>query len=111
GYEAIRGEILARQKELGLLPADTELSQINPHGEPAATGPDGQPWPQLDTVRPWASLSADEQRLFARMAEVYAGYLSYTDHELGRVIDYLEAAGELDDTLVVVVSDNGGSGE
>ena len=45
GYEAIRAEILARQKELGLLPDDTELSPINPHGEPARTGPDGQPWP------------------------------------------------------------------
>lgn len=111
GYEAIREQILARQQELGLLPADTELSRINPHGEPAATGPDGQPWPMLDTVRPWASLSADERRLFARMAEVYAGYISCTDHEIGRLVDYLEAAGELDNTLVVVVSDNGGSGE
>ncbi len=111
GYEAIRDEILARQKELGLLPDDTELSTINPHGEPAATGPDGQPWPLLDTVRPWDSLSADEQRLFSRMAEVFAGYISYTDHELGRVLDYLEESGQLDNTLIVVVSDNGGSGE
>ncbi len=111
GYEAIRAEILARQQELGLLPADTELSRINPHGEPRRTGPDGQPWPLLDTVRPWASLSADEQRLFARMAEVYAGYLSYTDHQLGRVIDYLEESGQLENTLIVVSSDNGGSGE
>ena len=51
----------------------------------SATGPDGQPWPLLDTVRPWDSLSADEQRLFARMAEVFAGYISYTDDQLGRV--------------------------
>ena len=99
GYEAIRAEILARQKELGLLPDDTELSPINPHGEPAATGPDGQPWPLLDTVRPWDSLSADEQRLFARMAEVFAGYVSYTDDQLGRVLDYLEESGQLDNTL------------
>ncbi len=111
GYEAIRVETLARQKELGLLPPETELSPINPHGEPQATGPDGQPWPPLDTVRPWDSLSADEQRLFARMAEVFAGYVSYTDHELGRVIDYLEESEQLDNTLIVVVSDNGGSGE
>ena len=111
GYEAIRAEILARQKELGLLPAETELSVINPHGEPAATGPDGQPWPMLDTVRPWDSLGADEQRLFSRMAEVFAGYISYTDHELGRVLDYLEESDQLDNTLIVVVSDNGGSGE
>ena len=62
-------------------------------------------------MRPWDSLSADEQRLFSRMAEVYAGYISYTDHELGRVLDYLEESEQLDNTLIVVVSDNGGSGE
>ena len=75
------------------------------------TGPDGQPWPLLDTVRPWDSLTADEQRLFARMAEVFAGYISYYDHQLGRVLDYLEESGQLDNTIVVVVSDNGASGE
>jgi arylsulfatase len=111
GYEAIRAGILARQIELGLLPAGTELSVINPHGEPERTGPDGQPWPMLDTVRPWGSLTADEKRLFARMAEVFAGYISYYDDQLGRLFDYLEESGQLDNTLVVVVSDNGGSGE
>ena len=111
GYEAIREEILARQIELGLLPEGTELSPINPHGEPERTGPDGKPWPGLDTVRPWDSLSEDEQRLFCRMAEVFAGYISYTDDQLGRVLDYLEESGQLDNTLVVVVSDNGASGE
>jgi arylsulfatase A-like enzyme len=111
GYEAIRAEILQRQKELGLLPVDTELSPINPHGGPGATGPDGQPWPMLDTVRPWDSLSADEKRLFARMAEVFAGFISYTDDQMGRVVDYLEQTGQLDNTLVVVISDNGASGE
>lgn len=111
GYEALRETILARQVELGLLPADTQLSPINPHGEPAATGPDGQPWPLLDTVRPWDSLSEDEQRLFARMAEVFAGYISYADDQLGRVIDFLESSGELENTLIVVISDNGASGE
>ena len=99
GYEAIRAGILERQKELGLLPEDTELSPINPHGEPERTGPDGQPWPVLDTVRPWDSLSDDEQRLFARMAEVFAGFVSYTDDQLGRVIDYLEESGQLDNTI------------
>ncbi len=111
GYEAIRAEILARQKELGLLPADTELSPINPHGEPNTTGPDGQLWPMLDTVRPWDSLTADEQRLFIRMAEVFAGFISYADDQLGRVIDFLADSGELDNTLLVVISDNGASGE
>ncbi|WP_149180967.1 arylsulfatase [Streptomyces sp. TRM49041] len=111
GYEAIRPGILRRQKDLGLLPENTELSSINPHGEPAASGPDGQPWPLLDTVRPWDDLSADERRLFVRMAEVFAGYVSYTDDQLGRVLDFLESAGELDNTIIVAVSDNGASGE
>ena len=93
------------------LPEDTELSPINPHGEPGRTGPDGQPWPLLDTVRPWDTLSDDEKRLFTRMAEVFAGYISYNDDQLGRVLDYLEESGELDNTLIVVVSDNGASGE
>jgi arylsulfatase len=111
GYEAIREGILARQIELGLLPEGTELSSINPHGEPGRTGPDGQPWPQLDTVRPWDSLSDDERRMFSRMAEVFAGYISYNDHQLGKVLDFLEESGELDNTIIVVVSDNGASGE
>jgi arylsulfatase len=111
GYEAIRPQILQRQKDLGLLPEDTELSPINPHGEPAAGGPNGRPWPLLDTVRPWNTLSSDEQRLFTRMAEVFAGYVSYSDNQLGRVIDFLESAGELENTIIVAVSDNGGSGE
>lgn len=111
GYEAIRAGILARQIELGLLPQGTELSPINPHGEPGRTGPDGQAWPQLDTVRPWDSLSVDEQRLFTRMAEVFAGYISYNDDRLGQILDYLEESEQIDNTLIIVVSDNGGSGE
>jgi arylsulfatase A-like enzyme len=111
GYEAIRATILEKQKELGLLPAETELSPINPHGEPDATGPAGQPWPQLDFVRPWDSLTDAEQRLFARMAEVYAGFVSYTDYQIGRLIDYLDESGQLENTIIMVVSDNGASGE
>ena len=111
GYEEIRDRILTRQKQLGLLPEDTALSGINPHGEPTVTGPDGQPWPMLDTVRPWQSLSADEKRLFVRMAEVFAGYVEYTDDQVGRVIDFLESSGELDNTIIVAISDNGASGE
>ena len=111
GYEAIREGILARQVELGLLPEGTELSPINPHGEPGRTGPDGQPWPLLDTVRPWDTLTDDERRMFTRMAEVFAGYISYYDDRLGRVLDYLEESGQIDDTLIIVCSDNGASGE
>ena len=111
GYEAIREGILERQIELGLLPEGTVLSGINPHGEPERTGPDGQPWPMLDTVRPWDTLTDDEKRLFTRMAEVFAGYISYHDDRIGQVLDYLEASGELDNTIIVVISDNGASGE
>jgi arylsulfatase len=112
GYEAIRAEILAKQRELGLLPQDVELSPINPHGEPQGiTGPNGQPWPMLDFVRPWDSLSAEEHKLFIRMAEVYAGFVSYTDDQIGRFLDYLEESGQLEDTIIVAVSDNGASGE
>lgn len=111
GYEAIRARVLENQKRLGLMPRDAELSPINPHGEPQATGPEGQPWPQLDFVKPWDSLTADEKRLFSRMAEVYAGFVSYTDAQIGRVIDYLEESEQLDNTIIVAVSDNGASGE
>ncbi len=75
------------------------------------TGPDGQPFPPLDFTRPWDSLTADEKRLFARMAEVYAGFLAHADHHIGRLLDYLEESGQRENTMVVLVSDNGASGE
>jgi arylsulfatase len=109
GYEAIRDTILANQKRLGLMADDVELSTINPNQ--GTTSAAGQPWPALDVVRPWDSLSDDERKLFARMAEVYAGFVSYTDNEIGRLIDYLEESGQLDNTIIVAVSDNGASGE
>ena len=62
-------------------------------------------------MRPWDSLTGGEKRLFARMAEVYAGFLSHADHEIGRLLDYLEQSGQLDNTIIVLVSDNGASGE
>ena len=104
-------DLPTNQKRIGLLPNDVELSPINPHGEPDVTGPGGQPWPQLDFVRPWDSLNDDERRLFVRMAEVYAGFVSYTDDQIGRFIDYLAESEQLDNTIIVVVSDNGASGE
>ena len=61
--------------------------------------------------RPWDSLSDDEKKLFARMAEVYAGFVSHADDQIGRMLDYLEGSGQLDNTLIVLVSDNGASGE
>ncbi|MGW2439412.1 arylsulfatase [Streptomyces goshikiensis] len=112
GYEAMREEILARQKALGLVPENTELPPVNPIGTPdTRTGPGGLPFPPLDFTRPWADLGADEQRLFARMAEVYAGFLSHCDDQIGRIVDYLEDIGQLDNTIFIVVSDNGASGE
>ena len=62
-------------------------------------------------MRPWDTLSADEKALFSRMAEVYAGFSEYTDHQVGRIIDYLEESGQLDNTIVIYAADNGASGE
>jgi arylsulfatase len=112
GYEAMREQTLARQKELGVVPADTELPPINPIGTPdTRTGPEGKPFPGVDYTKPWESLAADEKRLFSRMAEVYAGFLSHADHHIGRLLDYLQESGQRENTLVIVVSDNGASGE
>ena len=109
GYERYREIVLDNQKRLGLVPADTALSAVNPYTD--ATSADGRGWPALDTVRPWESLDDQERRLFARMAEVFAGFLSYTDAQIGRILDYLEETGQLDNTIIVVISDNGASGE
>ncbi len=109
GYEKYREIALDNQKKMGIVPADTELSPINPYLD--VKGPNGEPWPLQDTVRPWDSLNDEEKKLFCRMAEVFAGFLSYTDDQLGRVLDYLEESGQLDNTIIVVISDNGASGE
>jgi arylsulfatase A-like enzyme len=94
GYEAIREQTLARQKKMGIVPADTELPPINPIGTPETRkGPKGQPFPPLDFTRLWDSLSAEEKQLFCRMAEVYAGFLAHADHHIGRLLDYLEESG------------------
>jgi hypothetical protein len=63
------------------------------------------------TVRPWDSLNDQEKRLFSRMAEVFAGFQSYTDAQIGRILDYLEESAQLDNTIIVLISDNGASGE
>lgn len=84
GYERYREIVLERQKSMGIVPGDTELSPVNPYLD--VKGPDGQEWPLQDTVRPWDSLNDDEKRLFSRMAEVFAGFLSYTDAQIGRIL-------------------------
>jgi arylsulfatase A-like enzyme len=103
GYETYREWVLPRMIAKGLLPKDTKLTPINPlPGEVANPG---------DAVRPWNSLKPDEKKLFARMAEVYAGFSEYTDVQIGRLIDYLKESGQLDNTIVFYCSDNGASGE
>jgi arylsulfatase len=103
GYEAYREWVLARMIERGILPKGTELTPINPL--PKNILPEG------DSMRPWETLSADEKRLFSRMAEVYAAFSEYTDVQIGRLIDYLEESGQLDNTLIFYCADNGASGE
>jgi arylsulfatase len=103
GYEAYREWALARMIERGILPENTELTPINPMPE--------DKFSYSDAVRPWDTLSDDEKRLFARFAEVFAGFSEHTDAEIGRLIDYLESSGQLDNTLIFVCADNGTSGE
>ncbi len=94
GWNAMRDEILANQKRLGVVPRHTKLT----------------PWP--DDLPKWDTLSADEKKLFSRQAEVYAAYVAYTDHEIGRVIQAVDDLGKLDNTLVIYIEgDNGTSAE
>ena len=110
GYETLpRDRARERRRRWGSSRPDTELSPINPYLD--VKGPNGEPWPLQDTVRPWDSLNDEEKKLFCRMAEVFAGFLSYTDAQIGRILDYLEESGQLDNTIIVVISDNGASGE
>ncbi len=103
GYEAYREWVLPRMIERGILPEGTELSPMNPMAEGTFS--------PADAVRPWDGLSDDEKRLFSRMAEVYAGFSEYTDHQVGRIVDYLEESGQLENTLILYCADNGASGE
>jgi arylsulfatase A-like enzyme len=103
GYEAYREWVLPRMIGRGILPEGTELTPINPM-------PEGTFAP-ADAARPWDSLSDEEQRLFSRMAEVYAGFSEYTDAQVGRIVDYLEESGQLENTIVLYCADNGASGE
>ncbi|MFM9033367.1 MAG: sulfatase-like hydrolase/transferase [Mycobacterium sp.] len=103
GYEAYREWVLARMIERGVMPEGTELTPLNPMPEDVAN--------EGDYVRPWAELNDDERKLFARMAEVFAGFSEYTDVQVGRIIDYLEQTGQLDNTLIFYCADNGASGE
>jgi arylsulfatase len=111
GYEAIREQVLARQREMGIVPPSTDLPPVNPLGTMESHTDPHKPMNPVDTTRPWDTLSEDEKRLFRRMAEVYAGFLAHADHHIGRLLDYLEETGQRDNTMVILVSDNGASGE
>jgi arylsulfatase len=94
GWNALRDQIFENQKRLGVIPQDAQLT----------------PWP--NSLRKWDTLSAEEKKLFIRQADVYAAYLAYTDHEIGRVIQAVEDMGKLDNTLIIYISgDNGASPE
>ncbi len=93
GWDEWRERALERQIELGVIPSGTELS------------------PRPEWVPAWNDLSDDERTLYARYMEAFAGFLSHTDHHLGRLVDFLESTGELDNTLLFVLSDNGASSE
>jgi arylsulfatase len=93
GWEVSREKVFARQKELGIAPADAELSRHDPD------------------VKPWDQCSPDEQKLYARMMEVFAGFLTHTDHQIGRLLDFLKSIGQFENTLIMVLSDNGASSE
>jgi arylsulfatase len=93
GWDVIRERRLAKQKALGIVPPDTELT------------------PRNAGVEPWDSLSADQKRLYARFQEAFAAFLDHTDHEIGRLVAHLEKLGKLDNTIFVFASDNGASQE
>ncbi len=112
GYEAIRAQTLARQKEMGLVPPDTELPPINPIGTPETrTGPEGKPFPPLDVTRPWDLAVRDAKRLFARVAEDVRGVHRPTPTTTSGGCLTTSESGQRDNTMVIVVSDNGASGE
>ncbi len=93
GWDAYREKVFAKQKEMGIIPPHTVLSRHDPD------------------VPDWNSLSADERTLYARMMEVFAGFLEHTDHYLGELIQFLKDLGEYENTLIMVISDNGASSE
>ena len=93
GWDAYREKVFARQKQLKIVPADAELSRHDPD------------------VPEWDAQPEQARRLFSRMMEVFAGFLSHTDHHLGRLLDFLRGQGLLDNTIVMVISDNGASAE
>jgi arylsulfatase len=94
GWDKVRNDTIARQKEMGVVPPNTKLA------------------PKPDDIKDWDTLSADERRLFARQAEVFSGFLEQTDYEIGRLAAAIEEIGEMDNTLFIYIAgDNGTSAE
>ena len=94
GWDWYREQVFERQKKLGVIPANAVLPDRNPN------------------VKAWDSLPPDEKKLYARFMEVYAGYLTYTDFEVARLVNHLKEIGQLDNTLIyVMIGDNGASKE
>ncbi len=94
GWDQVRIDTLARQQQLGVVPAGTKLA------------------PRTKEIKDWDTLPADQRRLFARQAEVFAGFLEQTDHEIGRFVKAIDDIGELDNTLFIYIAgDNGTSAE
>ncbi|TWU29609.1 arylsulfatase [Bythopirellula polymerisocia] len=95
GWNKLRETIYANQKKLGVIPQDAKMT----------------PWPE-ELLKEWDQLSADDKKMFIRQVNVYAAYLAYTDHEIGRVVQAVEDMGKLDNTIIIYISgDNGGSVE
>jgi arylsulfatase len=95
GWNELREQIFANQKKLGVIPQDAKLT----------------PWPK-DLLKAWDQLTADEKKMFIRQVDVFAAYVAYTDHEIGRVIQAVEEMGKLDNTLIIYINgDNGTSSE
>jgi arylsulfatase A-like enzyme len=94
GWDATRAKTFARQKKLGVIPANTKLTK------------------RPDAIPAWDSLDAEHKKVFARMMEVYAGALAHCDYQINRILDALEETGRMDNTLVIyIMGDNGASGE
>jgi len=93
GWDAYRKAVFSHQKEMGIIPKNTELSRHDPD------------------VQDWDSLPENERKLYARMMEVFAGFLEHTDHYIGELIAFLKELGEYENTLIMVISDNGSSAE
>ncbi len=93
GWEAYREKVFKKQKDLGIVPENTELSRHDPD------------------VKPWSECSPDEKKVYSRMMEVFAGFLSHTDYHIGRLLNFLKDIGEFYNTLIMVLSDNGASAE